>query len=529
MGVPSFFRWLQLHYPLTVKPWGDVHNRQCDNFYLDLNSIIHPCSHPEGQPQPESEDAILHAISKNIDYLMTLVKPKRLIYLAIDGVAPKAKMNQQRARRFRSSKLTTEKLNQIAHAVTRMKKDFIVERYHFDSNSITPGTLFMYNLSKYLELYIILRKKTHRLWENVTVVLSDANVPGEGEHKIMQFIRDEKLKLDYNPNIHHVMYGADADLIMLGLATHENFFSIIREEFNFKKSMLCDLCNQVGHLLTTCKGTVSKVKVKETRVNYLGVDLTQLRWHLKRELLGGDFKRRINDWVFLCFFVGNDFLPSIQGLSIQKGAIDKLVEIYNDGDQYVTDGDKIDIPYILKIMNRISRVDEYHVKSKDRGAYYNAKFKRNSKSFKTDVINHYIKGLCWVLKYYFTGCPSWDWYFPYLYGPFASDFKYATRETCRFSKNTKPATPFEQLMSTLPSSSAYLLPNNIGDLMTTKLADFYPLDFEIDLNGKQYEWQGVALLPFIDMKRLKSNLKNKYKSLSPIDTLRNAEHEARYF
>ena len=82
-------------------------------------------------------------------------------------------------------------------------------------------------------------------WAKIQVVLSDAQCPGEGEHKIMDYIRRQRAQPDHDPNTHHCLCGADADLIMLGLATHEPHFTIIREEFKFKEKP-CLLCGQVG-------------------------------------------------------------------------------------------------------------------------------------------------------------------------------------------------------------------------------------------------------------------------------------------
>lgn len=223
-----------------------------DNLYLDMNGIIHPCTHPEDKPAPKNEDEMMVAIFECIDRLFNIVRPRKVLYMAIDGVAPRAKMNQQRSRRFRASKENTEKQLEIA----RIREKLITagcavppekpKGEHFDSNCITPGTPFMERLSRCLHYYIHDRLNNHPAWKNLKVFLSDANVPGEGEHKIMDFIRRQRGQESHDPNTQHVMCGADADLMMLGLATHEPNFTIIREEFLPNKPRPCEICGEVG-------------------------------------------------------------------------------------------------------------------------------------------------------------------------------------------------------------------------------------------------------------------------------------------
>ena len=239
MGVPAFYRWLSEKYPKIVNDVLEIRNAvvngveiptdltqpnpndiEYDNLYIDMNGLIHPCSHPEDREAPSSEAEMYLNVTKYVDRLFAAVRPRKLLFLAIDGVAPRAKMNQQRSRRFRAAldakdrqKLLDEVLQEIEEIGTM--KAPATGGDGWDSNVITPGTEFMYNLSIFLRFYILDRMNKFEAWRNIKVILSDANEPGEGEHKIMKFIRSERCQPGYNPNQHHILHGLDADLIMV--------------------------------------------------------------------------------------------------------------------------------------------------------------------------------------------------------------------------------------------------------------------------------------------------------------------------
>ncbi|CAG9531987.1 unnamed protein product [Cercopithifilaria johnstoni] len=688
MGVPAFFRWLTRKYPSVIvdaveeKP-RDLNGvrvpvntvnpnpnfQEFDNLYLDMNGIIHPCTHPEDRPSPKTEEEMFTLIFEYIDRLFAIVRPRKLLYMAIDGVAPRAKMNQQRSRRFRASKEAIDKVEQIAETRSRLENEgypLPPERKseHFDSNCITPGTPFMARLAVALRYYVHQRLNSDPGWEKIAVILSDANVPGEGEHKIMDFIRRQRASPSHDPNTVHCLCGADADLIMLGLATHEPNFNIIREEFMPNQQRPCDLCGQYGHDLNDCKGLArdddsecqSSPLQKET--NFIFVRLPVLREYLERELhipnfsTPFDLERAIDDWVFMCFFVGNDFLPHLPSLEIRENAIDRLVKLYKDMvckmKGYLTDSGIVDIERTQIILDKLGEVEDEIFKSRQereqqfkrknkerkrrerfhttpsytpsRGSllapqtngpmylsgsstramartarlqafnfaetmqtqivknvalhvpannipessdrkhelkddsssedevfdevrlwedgwkdrYYKSKFQVDGKDivFRRKVALAYVEGLCWVLRYYYQGCVSWDWYYPFHYAPFASDFDSISQFKPDFSAYTEPFKPLQQLMSVFPAASRIHLPEAWQELMISPVSpiiDFYPDNFVIDLNGKKCAWQGVALLPFVDEKRLLEVLKPMEDKLDAFEKERNSRGSDRLF
>uniref|UniRef100_A0ACD5W9Z1 Uncharacterized protein n=1 Tax=Avena sativa TaxID=4498 RepID=A0ACD5W9Z1_AVESA len=685
MGVPSFYRWLVEKYPNIVspaveeeeedvgehRPDGAAGELRYDNLYLDMNGIIHPCFHPEDQavcasrsihvmaraselvshispafcartqgcPPPATFDEVFRSMFEYIDRLIRIARPRRLLYLAVDGVAPRAKMNQQRARRFKSAKAAKE---------TEIEEKLLRDRFRAqgkevlpqddtpcevsDPNIITPGTEFMEELSVALEYYVRARLNAHPRWKDIKVILSDANVPGEGEHKIMSFIRSQRCMEGYDPNTRHCLYGLDADLIMLALASHEVHFSILREDV-MRQSYQPKVSVHVAEASFTaqelqkvkCRGwfpriTEAKPEGKLPKKPYQLLNIWVLREYLELEMsIPGckhDTERLIDDFIFICFLTGNDFIPHIPSLEIHEYAVDLLIDVYkttfNKMGGYIVDTDKIKDKHAAclkvsrlekffhelanheenifrkryelreKLLRKIQReaaevewsernselleessgldmmdksflqqvstsndVDENtlelrrslkdNLRSKEdifksgsskhdrirlglpgwKSRFYKEKFGAETTNevgrLQTEMAQKYLEGLCWVLRYYFSDVPSWSW--------------------ISFSVD-KPLRPFDQLMAVLPPESSSALPKCYSKLMgcdESMIQMFYPSELEIDTHGKRFLWQGVAKLPFIDVKLLLSATKTVEKDLALHEMKRNTVRQEKIF
>lgn len=691
MGVPTFYRWLCTKYPKVVKDVIEERESLCektntfmsadldspnpntefDNLYIDMNGVVHPCCHPEDIPVPEKESEMFQNVCDYIDRIVNIVRPRRLLYLALDGVAPRAKMNQQRSRRYKAA--AENELSEVAYL--ELKKQFesegrevppMTERW--DSNVITPGTPFMDRLAIVLRYYVARRVESSSYWQKLRILISDSNVPGEGEHKVMSFVRTQRTMPNYDPNTRHVMHGMDADLIMLGLATHEAHFYILREvvlerttttttttdNSNSKKPVMSDSAVCTDTHQKSVEKQISNIKFNESfRGSWKPLQF--LRLPVLREYLGHEFffspeellsqdkdtgqlirissdiERHIDDFVLMCFFVGNDFLPHLPSLSIHKGSIDQMLALYKAifpalGDYLTNQGrinpeqlrhftkyladvepkvleeefkrklhlqrlrdrdrnseqqqnseqqnsetepnkrfkpssssaaaveptttpithqEKIDL-FRSELKKKLLEQSEINNDQNDdqiqlgngdlwfyRRKYYCSKFQLsdndNIEEIAKKVSGHYLKGLQWVLLYYYQGVPSWNWFFPFHYAPLAFDlFNYSfefqpTQSLPEFDYGA-PLAPLEQLLANLPPRSAKFLPDCYANLMLASdspLIDFYPKKFHEDPDGKRFRWQWIARLPFIDSNRLISAAVERRNQLDELSSKRN--------
>lgn len=537
MGIKHFWKFFKNNFGEYIhniqrKQSFDELGIQVDNLMIDLNGIFHPSAqkifkYGNHKLPPRllnkrtkrrvggltKQIKVYEDVCLEIEKLLKLVNPKKRLILCVDGPAPLSKQCQQRQRRFKSAN----------------EKDD-VEFNEFDSNCITPGTKFMNFLTKYIDWYIRKRISVSPIWQTIEVVFSNEKSPGEGEHKCLSFLRyyggeDES----------YCIHGLDADLIMLSLGTHVPKFWILRE----------DLYNRYNDFFVIDIGS-TRTKLSEI-----------MRWENDNNQF--DPVSAVNDFIFICFMVGNDFLPHVPSLEIIEGGVDFMIDICkNVGDnhghltKYTSKGDVKFVKKSLKIfLETISHNDKEMIEDKlqrkdkffpdplidscserNKGKWvidmekYKEKYYEKIGSDDMKVLCHqYLEGLQWVLTYYTKGVPSWKWCFQHHYAPFAGELaKHIDDFEHVEYRRTIPTTPYQQLLCVLPPKSAGLIPKPLCDLLTnpdSALKKYCPDKFEVDLGGKRQEWEGIVLLPMVDFKVVEEEYFKHLKDVDRRDIKRN--------
>jgi 5'-3' exonuclease len=531
MGIKYFFSWLKKNFASHIKTLKivenikDDHKIDIDNLLIDMNGIFHYCcqkvykygSFKEIPPllvkkktsSLQKQKELFEMIGKYITKIVTFVNPNKRIYLAIDGPAPLAKINQQRQRRFRSA----------------MENDDGC----FDSNCITPGTKFMDQLGKYIDWYI--RKNMFEKDKKLEIIFSSEKCPGEGEHKLVKYVRDNGVKHES-----FMIHGMDADLFMLSLSTHFPKFHILRENpYRYE--------NEYYYIDVS--------SIRENIVNALICDQSMV-----------DDKIHINDFILMIFLTGNDFLPHLPTIEILEGGVDNLFETYrsvfkNYGPlttnistlntnslkhfigtlglfekKFLEEKRAKSIPFPDKLLIKHTKLENDGNFSLDfenyKKEYYLTKMKLKTEEEIKKVCIEYIEGMQWVLTYYVNGVPNWNWYYKNSYGPFLSDiaiYMEHYNKPSYMGKKSKPYTPFMQLLCVLPEKSKNLLPESLQNIMYHKNTEnFFPKNMdhiEIDLDGKHNSYEGVIELPIIDHDLLEKEYNKFVKEIDDKDKKRN--------
>jgi 5'-3' exoribonuclease 1 len=538
MGIKHFFTWFKTNFSESIyklpknKTVTDC-NVIIDNLMIDMNGIFHNSAqkiYEYGNHKPQQrliknkksnlidnklykQNKLFEDVCNTIKTTVDIVKPQKRLILCIDGPAPLSKQNQQRQRRFRSALESTSDCP-------------------FDSNCITPGTKFMDYLSKYIDWYIRKNINNNEMWQKLEIIFSNEKAAGEGEHKAINYMRYNR-----NENETYCIHGLDADLIMLSLGTHLPKFYILRED-------MYDYTNE--YFL---------INIGEVHDNLAEL----IRW----SQCDNEFNKinAINDFIFLCFMVGNDFLPHIPSIEIIENGLELILEVYKKvGKSYGHITENINgkikfrhrsLKFFLASIGQYEK-ENFEMKLQKKKSYFkdtileNSATQQNDGSWIVDIekykieyqkacfpenynieklAHEYLEGMQWVLSYYTTGVPNWKWVFLHHYGPPASILALYV-DSFQFSNysHTIPTTPFQQLLCVLPPKSANLLPEPLCNLLTNKnsvLKKYCPDDFHIDLAGKRKEWEGIVILPMVDFDLVRNVYMNFLDDISFTDKKRN--------
>ena len=520
MGIPYYF------YSLTQKYNNIIsNNKPLDlNIYcIDFNGIIHNVAQDIIKKYSNTsridncidtiENEIIENVWGRIKYYIETYKASKYIICA-DGVAPLAKMFQQRKRRY---------LNIYKNILDNVN---II----WDTNAITPGTLFMEKLNTYI------RRNINDDSNKNKVIYSGSNECGEGEHKIFKMIKDDSI------DDRIIIHGLDADLIILSLMSHKENIYLMRE--------------------------MKDPHTNNTVYNYLNIK--ELRKAILCELKTNwdiDFETNDNDndlietYCTACSILGNDFIPHLLTIELKNNGIDTLlsatkraiktngllvaggiinhnclINIFKDlANLEDEDIHKICERYIKKRPpdNKNIPSDYYGLKNKDplihtiynspnkwRQEYYRIIFDNNISIDSTvmfNACNNYIKGIYWVYSYYKGMNIDCEWYYPYNYPPTIKDIlNHSIANDVPELNNDNDFVPsYIQLLIVLPKYSVKLLSKKHQQYMMdiySGLFHMYPVKYNIQTFLKTQLWECSPILPLINLNYMRRvfELESKY-------------------
>ena len=540
MGIPSYFSYIVKNHPEIIQKFikGEV---SIDNLYIDANSIIYDSYHSLNVNETKNiTKTLIEKVIDKIKSYIDVVSPTKKVIVSFDGVAPVAKLEQQRTRRFKAWFQTTitNNLNKI-------------EEQPWSTASITPGTSFMKELNTKITEYF--KKYNFSNPQGPTVTVSSSDEPGEGEHKICQYIR-------MNPthkNETTVIYGLDADLIMLAINHLPlcNQIYLFRETPDFIKSIDSDLEPNHNYLFDIKRLAINIVTDMQQEVKFSDTDAEQ----------------RLYDYIFMCFLLGNDFLPHFPAINIRTGGVDKLLQHYkstigqtnkfmvnmktkqiiwknvrklieslslqeqtyiiaehksrNKRERNYKHGNKQSKPDLSeddKVNNVLNTIQNIPCTERGTECFINPERECWEHRYYTQLIHiepdedrvkqvcvNYLEGLEWTFKYYISDCPDWRWKYNYHYPPLLTDLvKHIPYFDTTFiqKNNSKPLDQRVQLCYVLPRRNLSLLPYKIYNKLQTRFSNYYPEKADFEWSYCRYFWEAHPKLPEINIKTLEETL-----------------------
>jgi 5'-3' exonuclease len=507
MGIPNYFVQLIKQHSNIIKKFSKD-SIKINNLYIDSNSIIYDAINNIVYNNDNTYNYKLYKyVSEKLDEYIKIVNPNNKIIIAFDGIAPVAKLEQQRNRRYKS-----------------WFQNNNIDKW--DTCNITPGTKFMNELNKYIDNHF----KKQNIYKNIEIIISGSNIIGEGEHKIFNYIRNNK---EYHRNTNTIIYGLDADLIMLCLShlyISSNIY-LFRETPHFINSLNNNLFPEEKYLL----------------------DIYELCENIKQDMLCdiNTEDEYILDYIFICFMLGNDFLPHFPVLNLRTNGLTYIIETYKNivsiNKDYIIKNNKINWKIFKKIISELSINEEKYgieemkirnkmekkikqtVKEEDRQLltpilerklekyinigtegwqyrYYKELFdiEINDERRKQICIN-YLEGLEWTFNYYTNVCYDWRWKYNYEYPPLLEDLnKFIPYFETEFieKKNMNNINEFTQLAYVLPRNSLKLLPENLYKYLILNHEDWYKLDYSMKWSYCKYFWESHVVMPDIDIELL---------------------------
>lgn len=540
MGVPGFVSFLSRKYPRCIRK-----NTPPDVYglFIDTNGIVHDANknvslrrvYKPAQREDYERDIHIEVVSLIRDIVKN-VTPQSLLYIALDGVAPQAKIHQQSQRRYMAS----------LHR----------EGVQWDTNAITTGTKFMADLGYHLKHSHILNSLAPK------IVVSTDKDPGEGEHKIVRNIRklhDENKDADAN----FVIHGLDADIILLSLAMYPASIHIIRhssnhDEKNHVRQSCIDiksLANEIHHKMLYHINRHKRASMQST--NAIVDDVAWVDTSSNGpQTVDNAKKGLIYDFIVLTMFMGNDFIPKSYSLDMKNNELDVLLTAYTRARMSVPgsyDGVLADIsenetntatcrdrvwttllreialrenkrvsdrmkrecfqfkfPHGHSRQERIEFYGDYH-RTRELAIAFDQKDWR-TRYYKVANIPHpnvsaskYMNGIRWNIRYYYIGGESIDgslssekhsWMYEWNHAPSFLDILRVTES--RINSNLplfdskfverKQRSPIDHLVSVLPYQSISLLPSHIREKIKVPHGQFQK-PIEIDAMGAIYLWE----------------------------------------